>query len=297
MTTHLETLTEHIAARRRARDLDLQQAQLGGANLATLTGDDLDLRGAVLDDAVLRETRLGECRFERATFERADFSSATLRMCTFDGARGPDARFDGARFEDSTARGAELTRASLRGARLSETSFERAVLREAVLADAQGVGVSFRGAELVGADLRGAKLDEADFRGADLSGANLTGGRFHDADFRGAVLEGARLDDADLEGAVFDEPGEPASHATGSDAAAAMMREALAALQNVAGKDVLDQLKRAIETLQTRSGDPPEQWRPILEPLLKLQREGRPIDLDSIMAALASLPAFRTARG
>jgi uncharacterized protein YjbI with pentapeptide repeats len=77
----------------------------------------------------------------------------------------------------------------------------RAVLRRAVLSDADLSGAVLRDAVLSGADLSG-----ADLRGADLSGAVLRGAVLRGADLSGAVLRDAVLSDADLSGILESVP-------------------------------------------------------------------------------------------
>ena len=74
----------------------------------------------------------------------------------------------------------------------------RAVLRGAVLRDAD-----LSRADLRGADLRGADLSRADLRGAVLSRADLSGAVLRGAVLSRAVLSRADLSRADLSGAVL----------------------------------------------------------------------------------------------
>ncbi|QDE69487.1 pentapeptide repeat-containing protein [Myxococcus xanthus] len=188
----------------RARDLQLHSTDLTGAPLDGLRGDGLDLGQANLHGASLRGAQLSACSLERAVLEEAVLEGATLRQCRLDGADLRRARLSEARLEDSSARGTDLYQADLRKARLSETSFSRAILREAVLDGAEGVGVELRGADLTGASLVDVRLDEADFRGADLTGTNVSGGSFRHADFRGAIVDGVQWTGCDRTGARFD---------------------------------------------------------------------------------------------
>jgi len=290
----------------RASGLDLHGADLVDADLCGLDADGLGLRAANLRGAALRRARLSGCTLQGAELAGADGSGAVLRMCALDGAHGVGARFDGTCMEDSSAKGADLTRASLRSAKLTETSFERAVLREAVFDDAEGDGVQFRGADLAGASLIGARLDEADFRGADLSRADLSRGRFHSADFRGAILDGARFDGADCAGARFDQGAgphpapasnaDPKASASFDELAGTALRQGLAALPGVlaaregATAEVLNHIQHAVDTLGAATDHPPEEWRPWLEPLLKMTKGERPIDPKAVLAALGEGP-------
>jgi uncharacterized protein YjbI with pentapeptide repeats len=294
-------LTSIIERQCRARDLDLRNAELAAAELSRLSADRLDLRAADLRGAKLREARLVSCRLDRAKLDDTDWSGATLRLCVLDGVQAVGASFDNARLEDSSAKGADLSRASLCGARLTETSFARAILREAVLDGAEGDGVEFRGADLSGATLVGARLDEADFRGADLTAADLSGGRFHSADFRGALLDGARFEGTHCQGARFDDGEGPRLASPERDDAearfdATALRDAFAALQGalkadgaVATAELLDRLQQAMAELDAASDEPPEAWKPWLEPLMKMANGERPLDLRAVLDALSGL--------
>ena len=293
-------LTSILEGGSRAHDLDLRSADLAAAELSSLAADRLDLRAADLCGAKLCAARLVNCRLEAAKLEDSDWSGATLRQCVLDAARGAGARFDNARLEDSSAKGADLSRASLRGARLTETTLTRAILREAVLDGAEGDGVEFRGADLSGATLHGVLLDEADFRGADLTGADLSGGRFHSADFRGAVLDGTRFEEADCDGARFDDgevPGPAPPERDDAEARfdAAALRDAFAALQGalaaegaVATAELLARVRQAVAELDAASDEPPEAWKPWLEPLMKMANGDQAFDLKVVFDALAS---------
>jgi len=49
--------------------------------------------------------------------------------------------------------------------------------------------------------------------------------------------------------------------------------------------------EQALAALQSASGDePPEEWKPLLEPLMKMLNEGRPLDLRVLLDALSKLP-------
>ncbi len=273
MNDRATLLKDSAASGGRVEDLDLRTQDFSRADLRSLSGNNLDFSGAILDNS--------------------DLSRCTLRLCKLDRVQAANVNFDEARFEDSSAEAADFSRATLRRAHLTETSFSRAVLRGAVLDHAEGDGVEFRGADLRGASLISVRFDEADFRGADLRGADLSQGRLHSADFRGALLNGASMATADCANAWFDEGAGPeARHAPGPEVLGELgdLGELLAelggALKNRPGlpAELLDRLRQAAETLH---GDEPlEEWKPFLEPLMKLT-EGEP-SMEEVIAALQS---------
>ena len=300
-------LTLFVAKGQRAHGLDLRGADLGSADLSTLCADGLDLRAANLAKAKLIKTRFEGCRMERAIFSDADWSDATLRLCALDGAQGTGTRFDNSRLEDSSVKGADLTGASLRNARLTETSFERAILRDAILDSAEGEGVEFRGADLAGASLIGVRFEDADFRGADLRKADLSRALVRGADFRGAILEGASFDGTDYEGARFDDGEGPRAEAAAQAStpeneqfdgiAASVLREGLTSLPAIfaarggATAEFIDRLQEVVDGLKSDSHTPPEEWKPWLEPLLKVARREQPLDPRELLDALCKAPA------
>src|SRR6185295_19424732 len=115
-----------------------------------------------------------------------------------------------------------------------------------------------------------------------------------DADFRGALLDGTRFGGADLADSQFD--GDTSPHTARAEAPTldASLEDSLDALtatlraRGVAGGELLGSLREAIASLQT-SSEPPEAWKPLLEPLMKLQAEGRPFDPQTLADVLAKL--------
>ena len=295
-----------IQQRVRAQDLDMKDAELREVNLSTLWSENVDLRAVDMSRTNLRNTRFSNCSLADANLQDTDWFKATLRMCVLDGAECSGAHFDSARIEDSSAKGANLTRASLHSAKLTETSFERAILREAVLDNAEGDGVEFRGADLVGATLIAAQLDEADFRGANLSDADLSRGRFHSADFRGAILDGACFENADCQGARFDEGEESAIRARSKAAnekvltfdqmAATLLRESqtllptiFAAREGVAA-ELPDSLQQAAFALSAVSDQSLVEWETWLTSLLPTINDGQSLDWNDFSELLRNAP-------
>lgn len=198
-------LRSAIDAGRTAKDLDLREAELAGADLERLNGDFLNLSGADLTGARLREAQLMDCDFPSARLREADFTRATLWQCKFRDADASQARFEGAHAENNFWSKVDFTGADFRSARLSETFFDESILRRARFDSAEGSGVRFKGCDLGGASLVEASFAGADFGDADLTGADLSRGNFRNADFTGAKLEGVRWEGAALDGARFDE--------------------------------------------------------------------------------------------
>jgi len=128
----------------------------------------------------------------------------TLHRAWLNGAaRGRRADLQGAVLRDAVLREADLGRADLRGANLGRANLSGANLGRANLSEANLGRADLSGANLGRANLRGADLSSADLSGANLSGANLgranlRGANLGRADLSGANLSGANLGRANL---------------------------------------------------------------------------------------------------
>ena len=187
-------------------------------------------------------------------------------------------------------------------------------------------GASLCNASLLGADFRGADLTGADFSGATLKGADFRGAILENVIWEGAVLPGARFDAGTLipgEKPPGQTPPQNTPVAPALEAVQDLIRNAvtdprLAALgaqlesqlgqsttvdprllleslrheMQARGADVsqvLQPFEQALVALQSAQGDePPEEWKPILEPLMKMMNEGRPLDSKTLVAALSA---------
>jgi uncharacterized protein YjbI with pentapeptide repeats len=181
------------------RELDLLQANLGGANLY--------------------KAELGYAQLRDADLQHAFLVGAKLNMAHLSGADLHEAKLGGrADLSNADLSGANLSGADLDGANLHKARLNAAVLRDANLRGSFLGGARLQGADLAGANLDGVNLSVADLRRADLRGADLTGTVFRDADLTGADLTGtvlggakfwftslkhAKLTDADLTRADF----------------------------------------------------------------------------------------------
>ena len=134
--------------------INLEQTNLGKANLS----------GAKLENVILR---------------RSDLTGATLN----------EARFVSADLSDAILTAATLRRTVLTGAILTDANLSRAILNEAILRSSK-----LTGANLTDADLTDADLTNADLTNADLTNAILTGARMQGAVLTGANMTGAKYD-------------------------------------------------------------------------------------------------------
>ena len=130
----------------------------------------------------LQKANLGGANLVRADLEGANLGGANLVRADLEGANLVRADLEGANLEGADLERANLVRAYLEGANLGGAILEGANLRGAYLRGANLEGAILMGANLEGAYLRGANLRGAILRGANLRGANLVG-----ANLRGAV--------------------------------------------------------------------------------------------------------------
>ena len=175
--------------------MDLRGIDLSGADLKDTLFFNARLDGAHLSGADLsKATMLG------GSAERADFTSARLEgFRAVGGARLLSADFSGANLRRANLRETEMDRVNLSGACLEGADVSGASLRQAVLIDADAVGMravatDFSQARMKRIDLRNAVLQKARLDGADISDSNLYGADLlkvhHDPN---TVLDGANL--------------------------------------------------------------------------------------------------------
>ena len=110
----------------------------------------------------------------------------------------------GAILENANLRGAILENANLKGVILKGAILKGAILRGAILENANLENANLRGAILKGAILDGAILEGANLEGAILENANLKNANLRGATLKGAILKGANLENANLRGAILD---------------------------------------------------------------------------------------------
>src|SRR5215211_2397646 len=146
----------------------------------------IDLENADLSGAELRLDTLSEADLSEANLSEANLSYAKLF----------EADLRAAKLSDANLNYASLIEADLKGANLSDTNLNEAYMRGANLSNATLAFATLAFATLLEADLRGADLSSADLSEADLSYANL-----NKADLRGANLSNATLLEVDLSGA------------------------------------------------------------------------------------------------
>jgi uncharacterized protein YjbI with pentapeptide repeats len=281
------------------------EAFFDGARIedSTVTGADLSrasLRGAHLTEtsfarAVMREVALDDAEGEGVEFRGADLGGATLI---------------GARFDEADFRGADL-----RGADLARGRFRCADFRGALL----------DGARFDDADCAGALFDE----GAGPHASAPNAGEKRDQSFDRVIASALREVLTSLPTIVAtDEVLTPdlhvhlqravntlaaASHApeewkpwldrliklssgekpADSKAVLNALFEGPTALRDVLasqdGHTAKALLQRSLERLNAASDQPPEEWKPLLEPLMDMTTGKGPLDLKILLKALSAL--------
>ena len=166
--------------------LDQSERQLGPAQ-----GCPINLRWALLRDAVLRFVEL-----TGADLVAADLSGADLAH---------------ARLDKADLRNADLGKSCLDYSSLEDANLAKLSLREASLRFARLSAANLEGSDLSGANLTHARLDQADLKSANLSNARLdyadfAGANLAKVDLRGANLENAKnLSPTQLEKSIGDD--------------------------------------------------------------------------------------------
>lgn len=162
---------------------DIRGANMAGANLkdANLMGANLrsaNLKNALLTNANLRGAKLIQAKLNRAELENSDLTEADLRN-------------------------AELWHTNLTGAKLKESILKDAVLFNANLASADLSGANLNGAGLMSANMKGTIFYQAELRGCNIKRAvfdEMTDFRDADIDYITIQnLKGSNWTDVDKE--------------------------------------------------------------------------------------------------
>jgi uncharacterized protein YjbI with pentapeptide repeats len=135
--------------------------------------DSLDMRGAVLIDAVLQEAALINCMLDGATF-----SCAMANGMRLDGSSARGAVFVDTQLDQASFRNCDLTNADFRESVMTECDFTGAVLRNATLSHCTTFMSRFVAADLSGVNASFSGFKSVDFSGSILTGANMTGSSF-----------------------------------------------------------------------------------------------------------------------
>jgi uncharacterized protein YjbI with pentapeptide repeats/lipoprotein-anchoring transpeptidase ErfK/SrfK/peptidoglycan hydrolase-like protein with peptidoglycan-binding domain len=194
--------------------LAASERELGGTG-----GAPINLKAALLQDAVFRFATLSAANLQAADLAHADLVHARLAHANLS-----DATLQGVALDHANLTGAILRHADLGGASLRFATLDGADLEGADLAQADLAHARLAHANLAGANLSDAVLDYADFAGADLSQADLSGARLYNVrnlsrtQLEAALGDAATILPSHLQGcvpwsAVGDEPPIPVSDA------------------------------------------------------------------------------------
>jgi uncharacterized protein YjbI with pentapeptide repeats len=99
---------------------------LKGCRFSELMMEKLDMRNALLEDAVFRDCRLPGTRFDGASLLGTDFSDCYLRGCSFKGCDAQVANFESASLRDAMFAGAKIFGARFGSASLLGANFDDA---------------------------------------------------------------------------------------------------------------------------------------------------------------------------
>jgi uncharacterized protein YjbI with pentapeptide repeats len=286
----------------------LDRALATGARFDGARLEDSSAKGADLTRASLRGTQLTETSFERAVLCEARLDEAQGDGVEFRGADLRGTRLIGAKLDEADFRGADLRRADLSNGRFRDADFRGAILDDTVFA---------------GADLGGALFDEDhDLRSEATSGAADDPQRFDDAllvalqkalsGLPGALepsgsplaafqsqlqqaigkLAGRSPDELMLwfeslaKMARSGEPPHVGEMLDGTRDGPAELQE-LFATEGAPIAELFEKLQHFVDALDGASAQPPEEWRPWLEPLVKMTKRGQPLDLYALIETVS----------
>ncbi|MEZ5040302.1 MAG: pentapeptide repeat-containing protein [Saprospiraceae bacterium] len=190
--TELLTINQIINPRK----FNLENHDLSYAKLDFIKFENVNLRGAILDNAYLLGANLFDAKFNNATLSNTILTDSILINADFREAVLSKVDFSGANLLRANFKEAKLNNVDFSNAQLLEVNFKNAILCQSIF-----VGADLFCAILNGADLKGANLSNADLRETDLTGADLTTAGLKSVNLRGAKLEGAILRGVDMMGA------------------------------------------------------------------------------------------------
>lgn len=295
----------------------LEGADCSGATLRLCNLNSAHGMGARFDGA-----RLEDSSAEGADFARSSLRGAYLSETSFTRAVLREAVLESAQGEGVDFRGADLARAVLTGAQFDEGDFRGADLRGADLTSGR-----FRSADFRGAILDGAKLDGADFQGARFdAGAGPSSAPQTVAPFDPVPLASLHEGLGALRKMLVTEGSadkELIAHlqqmmdtlASASDQPPEEWKSWLAPLMKMTddgqpfdlkavldaicatpigrpgnegpAEDLLRRFREALDTIESGSGNLPEQWMPLRELLTKTADKTQPFDLKALLEALS----------
>ena len=144
------------------RDLDLDQAQLGGKELYRCTFENCRLQ-----ESGWKNSRLEDCVVKGSDLTRATFSGTGLRGVRFEGCKLMGVDWSAvAPHPELAFEGCDLRYASFVGLSLRRTPLLRCTAHEANFLDSDLSECDFAGTDLRGATLRGCTLTATDFSAA-----------------------------------------------------------------------------------------------------------------------------------
>lgn len=291
----------------------LDRGQGAGACFNNARIEDSTAKGACLPRVAMKGAKLTETSFERAILREAVLDSAVGDGMEFRGADLNSASLISVEFNDADFRGADL-----RSANLSKGCFRDADFRGALLD-----GTLFESADLYGAvfdvgaepyavsndsNTKESGADELANTVVTLLGDNL-------AELPDVLAENKELitdiiDRLQQANTTFKDTSKYSSEewkqwieaflALAKDESEIELEtivkalyegpielQNLLTLNQVSRDDMLDRIRHLSETLNSAAAEPPDEWKPILEPLMKKAKAGEAIDFKTIIKLLS----------
>lgn len=274
--------------------------------------EDSSMKSADLQGASFSGAKLTETTFERSAMQECIFYNAEGDGVTFRGADLRNASFNETRFIEADFRGADLRGANLSRGCFRNADFRGALLDGALLESADCSGAIFdANAEPYtdSTDKKGRKSDELDNVLATLLNVSLS--ELPDVltdnqDFIRDITE--RLQQAsDAFNTSSKHSPEEWKQWTESFLALAKDKQAvdpetiiealyegpieletLFSVNKVSKDEILNRMRHLNQVLNSAEDEPPAEWKPILEPLIKKIKEGKSFDLITVIELLSS---------
>ncbi len=184
--------------------VDLEGANLNGADLRNAVLKQSNLSGVKLDNAMLANADLSYSTLANASLVNADMKQSNLKGADLSYTDLSEADLKNARLEEANLYNAILVNAKLEQVNLRDTDLEGANLDGADMKNANLTRVDLHNASLRNANMESANLEDSNLSLANLEGAELSRAQLRGAEFKNSNLNSARLVEADLNGASFD---------------------------------------------------------------------------------------------
>lgn len=247
------------------------RAVLCGAALDDAEGEGVDLRGADLRGVTLARARFSEADFRGADLRGAELTGGSFRGADFRGALVDEVCFDhadclGARFDEGAGPRAAAGLGRRPAAARSFDDVALTALRELITQLPAALSSGADGPAAFSGSVQQALATLNSAASGDAAQWNSWAGRI-------AKMTSGK-EPADLQSIIAALGDAPIGRSTDGTTIVA---------------DALGPLQSAVEALAAAGGQPPEEWKPCLEALMKMTSGDLPLDLKALLDQLAAV--------